>query len=296
MIDKDVFRNKQAFSLWSQSALHNDLNCLMSGGNFFENDKIIIQPDTNFSRMEIIQGEKVTPFSNSICSYINVVDDIVYYRKDSERSIFRYSIQKQTEELVYSGNVGEIFVYGNYLYFIDLENEQKIMQISLDNLETVNCIVDESVKQFMIYSDQCVYLTKSNNIYQKTVAMDTVASNIPGTYLSFFFNGNIITQSGDCVLSFDIIGGSTKIIYENKDIKFRLAGASEGYCYIQEGKILKKVSTTDIGEIVSLQGEYGDYINSLIETKDSLRAIGYAVSENGTVQKTIVEFHITKEN
>lgn len=296
MISEDVFRNDQAFVLWSETALHNDLNCLMSGGNFYAKNGIIILPNDNFTGMEIIQGENIKTFSNGICSYINVVDDMLYYRKDDERSIFRCSMQENSEELVYAGNVGEVFVYGDYLYFIDLENERKVMQVLLEDSEIINCIIDEPVEQFMIYSNQCLYLTKANRIYQKEIAADSVASNISGTYTSFFFNGNIIAQSGDRILSFDICGGNTKVVYENKDIKFRLAGAAASCCYIQEGTTIKKISTGDDGKIISCQEECGDYATSLLEMADSLRAVDYTISGDGEVQKTATEFHMAIEN
>ncbi|MCB7320462.1 DUF5050 domain-containing protein [Lacrimispora sp. 210928-DFI.3.58] len=296
MIDEDVFRNDQAFALWSEAALHNDLNCLMSGGNFYEKNGIIIRPNDSFTGMEIIQGENVTTFSNGICSYINIVDDMLYYRKDDERSIFRCSIHDNSEELVYAGNVGEIFVYGDYLYFIDLENERKVMQVLLENPETINCIIEEPVEQFMIYSNQCLYLTKTNKLYQKEIAVDSIASNISGTYTSFFFNGDIIAQSGERILSFDIGGGNTKVVYENKENKFCLAGAATGCCYIQEGTTIKKISIVDNGKIISCQENCGDYVTSLLETADSLRTIDYTILEDGTVQKIATEFHMVMEN
>lgn len=296
MIDEDVFHNDQAFALWSETALHNDLSCLMSGGNFYEKNGIIIRPNDNFTGMEIIQGENVKTFSNGICSYINVVDDMLYYRKDDERSIFRCSMQENSEELVYAGNVGEVFVYGDYLYFIDLENERKVMQVLLEDPEAINCIIDEPVEQFMIYSNQCLYLTKTNRIYQKEIASDSVVSNISGTYTSFFFNGNIIAQSSDRILSFDIGGRNAKVVYEDKDTKFRLAGAATNCCYIQEGTIIKKVSTGDDGKIMSCQEECGNFVTSLLETADSLWALDYTISEDGTVQKIATEFHMAIEN
>lgn len=89
-ISENVFRNRDGYRLWQDNALHNHVSCLMGGGEFYDDGAgTRIFPASDCSHMEITMEGRSRIFSNSLCSYLNVDGDIVYYRKNSDRCIYR---------------------------------------------------------------------------------------------------------------------------------------------------------------------------------------------------------------
>ena len=159
-ISENVFRNRDGYRLWQDNALHNHVSCLMGGGEFYDDGAgTRIFPASDCSHMEITMEGRSRIFSNSLCSYLNVDGDIVYYRKNSDRCIYRSYITSGKEELFYSGNAGEVYLYDNYIYFIDLADNRALVRINTEGEGEPEVLVEKEVEEFFVYGSQCVYLT-----------------------------------------------------------------------------------------------------------------------------------------
>lgn len=295
-ISTSVFRNKEGYQLWQENALHNDINCLLTGGNFYDNgDGLIISPSSDCSQMEITENGRSRIFSDSLCSYLNVAGDTVYYRKDSDHCIYQSSVADGEEHIFYSGNAGEVYLYGDYIYFIDLSGSRSVVRMHTNGSKEPEMLVKQNVKEFFVYGDQCVYLTDGNGLYYQDINKKAVGSAISGSYSRFFFNGDIVVQSGKRIIAFETEGGNSRLLYEDKENDYRLVGAGNGCFYIQEGSSVKKIPVdSKSGDAVEYVESGGRLALSLLETENGLNAIVYEMDGEG-VTTTKAEFHTQSE-
>lgn len=292
-ISENVFRNRDGYRLWQDNALHNHVSCLMGGGEFYDDGAgTRIFPASDCSHMEITMEGRSRIFSNSLCSYLNVDGDIVYYRKNSDRCIYRSYITSGKEELFYSGNAGEVYLYDNYIYFIDLADNRALVRINTEGEGEPEVLVEKEVEEFFVYGSQCVYLTSGKLLCYQEVKADAASFAISGRYDWFFFNGDIIAQSGKRIIGFEPQGGNPRLLYEDKENEFRLVGAGDESFYIQEADSVKKIPVEQKkAGIVTYEENGGSLVTSLLETVDGLNAVVYE-AEGDVVRVRTAEFRI----
>ncbi|WP_230399248.1 DUF5050 domain-containing protein [Novisyntrophococcus fermenticellae] len=255
------------------------INTLIGGGNFYSGkDRVLIQPTADCKGMQMTNKGDTQTFSNSLCSYVNVQDDVAYYRKDSDRGIYKMTLGDGKETPFYTGNAGEIFQYKNYVYFIDLNHNSNLMRLRKDEDTEPEIIVKDPVEKFAIYGNECFYLTENNDLSHVELKKGQTPISFPDKYNEFFFYENekiIVARSGNRIISFKINGKNPQLLYESKKGNIKLAGAGKDKCYILKSGKLKGIPIDKDSKEETFKVDAGKLITSICETENGTKGIVY---------------------
>ena len=259
-----MFDNK-AYNKFEVACLGNDNSILLSFGNYCEQDGLLCKSN---EKTVLIVDEKEIVISDFPSSYINIIDDNVYYRNDSTREIYKYSISKNENECIVKVPCGEMIVSKNGIAYIDLSTSG-LNYISLDTMETTP-VFGEAVSSFAIIGNAyyCLKATKDFGIIKEDGQFKCIATDVD----RFFCDGNIVIQKGSNIY---VING-TSVSECQFDIEGMVVGIFGDKVYINEDQSINAycISTASFEEsIVELEND--EVFKAFYILKDSFELITY---------------------
>ena len=288
-INYEYLNYRNIFELWNNGDLGNDVNVLLSGGKTYNRAGIAVYPDETGEYCIFQDSTPIKALGYSI-SYINVTDNTVFYREDETRNLVSYQIDSDQLRVLVRGNVGEVFVSENRVYYIDLKNgilvsinpsgreKRTIYEYPINSFAVCgsNLFVLDNNKRFGIY-----HINEDGTGY-----FSTIASNIE----RFFIGGNIIAESGNTVFTFTPNGGKAESVYESDDSSMRLVGISGTVVFVQEsGKLYALVEGSKVPVVNKSHVLYQSVLS--IDDKAYL-VIATTDSQNALASSELLTFNV----
>ena len=110
----------------------------------------IFQSDKNFNNEKLVSGEPINPGRDTI----NVVENWVFYRQSNR--INRLDVMDGSIETIFRGYSYHMQVLGNWIYFINLDDNYKPYKMDV-NGQNKEVILDKEVIYMVIYVDKVYY-------------------------------------------------------------------------------------------------------------------------------------------
>lgn len=172
---------------------------LYNGGLFCEYEGYVYfsntADDNSLYRMKS-DGTKVEKLHSDSVSYIQVINDYIYYVRTNDSSadvvlkgqpygIFRLEIGEDKSEQIYNGLVLSMRMLGNYLYFQAYENgvNTQLKKIKIDGKE-LKLISDEDYEPICVNGED-IYFTEirdSHNLMRMETNNDRIVTASEGNY------------------------------------------------------------------------------------------------------------------
>ncbi len=278
-INYEHLNYRDTFEIWNNSDIGNDVNVLLSGGKIYSRADIAVRPDKNGEYCVFHNNAPIKTLGHSI-SFINVIDDIVFYREDETRNLISYKINSDRLQVLVKGNVGEVFASEDRVYYIDLKNGT-LVSINLIGRDR-QTIYDYPVNSYAVCGKNIFVLDNNKRFGIYRISSDgtghfsTIASNVE----RFFINGNVVAESGNTVFTFRPTGGKAESVYESYGSSMRLVGMSDSIVFFQEDGILYAlIEGTKIPVLDQTYALYqsilrlDDWHFSVVATKDTEAAL-----------------------
>ena len=270
------------FSAWQEKEMHNDINCLLGGGYFYRDPYVTVQPNKNMTESIVKYKDKKSDLKHAMCSYVNVKDNNLYYRDSKTKRIISRELNTSKSQVIFKGKSGEIILYNDNLYFIDLDNNSlKCLNVSDTSIERT--IIDE-VEKFFVYDSTCVCLLNNNTVVSIDILEDSQPNLIASNIDEIFFNGKVVAQTGNTIIEFSVDGKGSHLLVDGNDATLKLVGASENNVYFTQNNHLKYVSGENIQECSDeiIQGLY-----SLVEYENEIDAIAFGIDNQAAYEKVL---------
>jgi len=199
----DLLQYKDIYKHYETRSNGNSNSNLMTGGYFYAGDGISISPNADLTDTLITHDGEIESICGELCSYINVFDDAVYYRKNSDRHVYRKPLDGMDVTLVLESNVGQFLISDWQAYYIDLGdgNALKTFDLRTPDLSTT---LFSSVASFAVFQNYVFILAMNNELY--LLDINAQGSLIYRDIERFFFNGSLIVQNNQNILILNLEG------------------------------------------------------------------------------------------
>lgn len=216
----------KAYNKFENKCLGNENSNLLSFGCYCEKDDLIC---SSKDKTILTVGEKEIVISDSPASYINIIDNYVYYRNDSTRALYRYSISNNENECIVKSPCGEVVVSKKGVSYIDLTSST-LNYIQFDTMESSQ-VLDAQVKSFAVIGNlyYCLKSDKNFGVVTKDGDFDLIASDVD----RFFCDGKIVIQKGNNIY---IINETSTTESEIIGIEGVVIGFSDDEIYVNENQ------------------------------------------------------------
>lgn len=238
--------DSKAYRKFEDSCLGNKNSTLISFGKYCETGDIVA-----FSNTKAILKSDVleTIVSEQPASYLNIIDNYIYYRNDVTRELCRYSIEDKKTEIIIEAQCGEIVVSKKGISYIDL-NSQTLKYISFDTNEMLE-IAPFKVKSFAIIGDKyyCLKANKELGVLTKSGDFNLISDDVD----RFYLDCNLAFQKGNNIY---VYNGKSTIKSKIEVESGILVGLSENEMFVNENNKINSynIETKNIDkEIFSIE-------------------------------------------
>ena len=195
-----LWLNRKCFDHYQSSLYGNKNEILDSNGMVYKDNDIVVYSDDKGLH---VNDEIVI---DNCASFVNRYKDRIYYRDDTDRSIYYYDLKTKKIESVLSGNYTQLKIVDDKIYFIDFKNN-KLYSYSLQTKEC-NKKLDLKIQKFTVIGDKYLVLTKKQKL--KMIDGENTEFSIPGVN-DYFYNGNLVTLSKNGIYNWKNMNSPNKI-------------------------------------------------------------------------------------
>jgi len=200
----ELLQYKDTYEVYEARSMGNSNNTLIAGGYFATRNNYVLYPNEDLSDTLIFSGDKQGSFCGELCTYINVFDDNIYFRKDSDRRIYRKSFFGEDMDIIVDKNVGQFLVADGLAYYIDFSDRSSLCVRNLYTMDAQTTLY-ANVVSFAVFQSHIIVLTTTNELRlldTSTGSNKLLQENIE----KFYFNGGIIVQNNQMILLLDLSG------------------------------------------------------------------------------------------
>lgn len=231
---EELMFDTEAYKTFEAACLGNTNNDLIAGGSYVQKGTISCYSEEK--TIATVDGKEIVVSDHS-SSYINIMDSNIFYRDDTDRKVYKYSLDDQKTECVIDANCGETAVTVRGIYYIDYatktlnyssfaDSEQK--QLYEERIDSF-AVIGESA--FVLNDDKVFGLLKSDGAFME---IDTDIDR-------FFFDGSVYIQKGSNIYILDSFTNAEHVV---EDIDGYLIYESDGYLYTINNKRLRQIPVT----------------------------------------------------
>ena len=269
-----------AYNKFESNCLGNDNSTLLSFGCYCEKDDLICRSK---DKTMLTAGEKEVIISDSPSSYINIVDDYVYFRDDSTRELYRYSILANKSECVVKFSCGEVIVSKKGISYIDLTSST-LNYIQFDTMQSSQ-ILDGQVKSFAVIGNSyyCLKSNKDLGVVRQDGDFELIASDVD----RFFCDGKVVIQKGSNIY---IINETGLVDCKITEIEGIVVGLSDNEVYIYDNRNIEvyNISTSSLDKTI-IELDKAEILKSFYISKNTYEIVTYTENSSSYTenQKTI---------
>ena len=257
---EDLMFDTEAYKSFENACLGNTNNNLLAMG--FYAKRGTIECHSSETTVAVVDEKEIT-ITDHPSSYINIINNYIYYRDDSDRKIYRNSLDDNESECIVDANCGEIVVTAKGIYYIDFATK-KLNYLAFSNDEP-NQVYDNRIISFAVIGECCFVLNEDKSFGFLKLNKDY--TEIDSDVDTFFFDGSIYIQKGSKVYRLNSFTDSDCVI---DNIEGFLIYESAGYLYISDNEKITRIPVNGEGEpqeIYSLKEN--EIVKSIIETSSS---------------------------
>lgn len=251
---KTLCFDKKAYEIFENACLGNSNTNLIFYGNYCSRDAKTCISSAN--TVLTADGSEIE-ISKASSSYINIINGSVYYRNDTDKKIYCYSIQNSSNSVVVDKACGETIVSQNGIAYIDL-NTSQLNFYAFKNKKSQK-VYDKKIRSFAVIGSSywCLTENKKFGILTGGGKFRTITSNVD----RFLCDGKVMIQKGSNIYEIDK-GYKTTLVLQN--VKSELIGFKDDSLYFIENGALRSYDT--------LKSKYAPDIKRF-ESTDVLKAL-----------------------
>lgn len=192
----DLLDYEEAVVNYEKSFLGNSNANILQDGRICTYGDIVLDA-TNGSLVKTENNESKT-LTNEPVSYVNVWNDIIYYRLESTKQCMAFSAEKSTVALE-DIRVGQMLIDNGKLFFINLDDNAHLYSLDLENGE-IKPVVNTPIQYFAITGNRIIAMSRANEfaIYDKKNGIyETGMSNVK----SFVFTDKLYLSDSRNIIS-----------------------------------------------------------------------------------------------
>lgn len=161
----DLLDYDEAVVNYEKSFLGNSNANILQDGKFCAYGDIVL--DATDGILVKTENNESKTLINEPVSYINVWNDVIYYRSESTKQCMAFSEEKSTLVLE-NIHVGQILIDNGKLFFINLDDNAYLYSLDIESGE-IKPIIDTPVQYFAITGNRIIVMSRTNEfaIYDK---------------------------------------------------------------------------------------------------------------------------------
>lgn len=251
---EELLFDKEAYNIFENACLGNSNNNLLATGFYTKKGNTVCTSGS--SSTALVDGKELK-ISDNPSSYLNIINNNVFYRNDTDRKIYRYSLEDGKTECAVSTNCGETIVSVKGIYYVDYSTK-KLNYLAFDENEPKQ-LFDECISSFAVVGNAAFVLTDDNTfgLVKENGSFTLISTEVD----CFFFNGSAYIQKGTKIYRIDSFTQSECAV-ENTSGK--LIYADSDYFYIADSNSVTKVLDDGTTEEIYSHAE-NEIVKSLIE-------------------------------
>ena len=229
---------------FENNCIGNTNNNLLTFGTYAQRKNIVCESDDNTS---IIINDEEKVISNDSSSYINIINNEVFFRNDSDRKIYCYSLKDSDVKCLVDANCGEMIVSKRGIYYIDYSTQ--LLNYYSFQTNTTEKVIDQKIKSFAVGGESLFVQTYNKNL--ELVNLDGSTIHIIGEVDRFFYDGTIYVQKGGVIYRISSLTSAERVFEEKKNA--RLIYVEDDYVFLLYNNKIQRVNIdgtdgTDIDE------------------------------------------------
>ena len=292
LISVDILDYKDIFDVWNREVCRNDINTLLSGGNIYIRNELMVLPSPSARNRYIVSnsGKKIGQINSNISS-INLLEDSIYYKDNRTKQIMVFNLTTAKSSVFLAESVGSFLISSNKLYYTDLSKNSSLFSVGIGNVDVPILLVNGPIDQFVVLGESILFRGYDNVLYllsTESNSMETVGKGIE----RFFLDGDLILESGNAIYKAKPNGTKPEKIYESNVESFNVVGAYSGMILYQEDGLLYQIKRT--GEIEAINtSAYSNYCSITIND-GRLYALGIRDETSKEATFELVELPFTE--
>ena len=252
---EDLLFDMEAYKKFETSCLGNTNSNLLASGIYAKKGNIVCTSGDGTTVTIDGQEKKI---SDHPSSYLNVINESVFYRDDTDRKIYRYFINDGTTECAVNANCGETIVSVKGVYYIDYSTK-KLFFLAFSDKEP-KLFFSKRISSFAVVGNSAFVLTEDNTFgfLRESGSFTPISTEVD----RFFFDGSAHIQKGSNIYRIDSFTQSECVAEDTDGV---LIYEGSGYLYIAEkDSITRLLDNGDTEKICSL--EENEIVKTMIET------------------------------
>ncbi len=243
-----VMEYKDSYLFYENDYLGNENSLLLNGGSFAKSGIISLFPNQTYTDTILSINDKQRSLCGSVCSYINIIDETIYFRKNSDRKFYVREINGNVKKIA-DFNCGQVTVDKNQIYFINFDDNSSLYKMNKDGTES-KCIIAKPIDNFILMGEVICIKTSANEVFKYTIESNKLHL-IKKSAEQIGFNGKLVFKRNDIIIATDLNGfvGKTLLDVNTNDFKILCVSNKQIYyqvkkslfCYDLETKLTKEL-------------------------------------------------------
>jgi len=281
----DLLQYKDTYAVYELRNMGNSNSNLITGGFFAERNGIAILPNEDLTDTYIYSAVNQDSLCGELCNFVNIYDDYVYFRKTSDRHVYRKSISDGKIESFIDAQVSTFLIADGMSYYTLMDDSGTLLQ-AYNHAPYEARVLLRNVDTFAVFGSYVIFLTDNNEL--RILDTDSGVSNLISENIeAFLFNGSLVILSngnlhlvnlqGNEIQKLDIPGTGVDQLISVHDDKVIFSCDRALYSYsINSGQFTKyaqgfdlylSASITECGisiVVANLDRETGSFVKCII--------------------------------
>ena len=278
--------DQDTYKIFENACLGNSNSNLLSYGCYYAKDNIICKSTSN---TELIIDGKTLIINETPSSYINIINNNVYYRDDKNRFLKKYNIDTSETEIVIDKPVGQAVVSTKGVSYIDYQT----LCLNFLSFEdgTSKEISPLKISAFSIIGN--IYLSLCENKELGFLEQNGDFRKIESDVDRFYYNGQIAIQKNNNIY---LIDKSEKAFAEKRNVDGLLLGLHDNKMYFSHDNsiICCDIEEPNISDNTIYKCNTNEIIKSIYVTDNTVEIQCYNNTDSETYK--LFSYSINKMN
>ena len=264
----DFLFDKEIYMKFENNCIGNTNNNLLSFGNYARKKNIVCKSS---DKTYLITNDNEKIILENSSSYINIMENEIFFRNDSDRKIYKYSLKDNITKCEIDANCGEMVVTKRGIYYIDYSTE--LLNYYSFQTNGTKYVIDSKVLSFAVAGESLFVLTNDKKL--ELITSNNFIKHITEGVDKFFYNGNIYIQKNSSIYRIDSLTSAEQVF--DKINKGRLIYASENFVFLLDNNKIKRFNIFDMNneeQIYTLKNT--DVFKCMYETEKGYEVVFYS--------------------
>lgn len=193
----------------------------------------------------LIIGEIKIVIDQAPSKYINIWNNVVYYRSDADKLVYAYDIGTAQKTCIIDTPCGQMAVSAKGISYIDLASSQ-LMYLPWQPDKSAKSVSDIQIESFAVLGDAylCLDAEKSLGMLHHNGLFKLIDDEVD----RFLYNGSIILQKGDLIYCMSRLDQAKRVQWDSGIVM----GFDGDHFFVNEGKSIVQYSVSDHTEATTI--------------------------------------------